>query len=519
MKHCRFCPEEFKIPALRMLDESRHGLLPSSRVDYHLSQLDSRLPCHRHLRLIAGAAGLTTNHTNTDLSTRLQSMSDQGHFAFLQAHRTSLVICAAHRRIDHLPPLCKYRLNPLPDLDWNFGIVLDHYAEPNARQLWSDSGTLAIPNVVPHLRELCASIDAEFQLYRHHYQTPPAQKGWVRNMFYSLTQQIIRCDPLVYALNVALRPDQNHRLVSHPYITKDADPATCKNAGFLHVDANYAQLVGGGPGCDRLTCGISLDDEDERNCTVVVPGTHLRSAEILSHLRAAGLENKTPALTTDFEKCWSRLLARTFGSPVPVPLKRYGMRISHVGVIHGSTPNVTIRRRLILPWFMGFGPDYANSDVANTATWCELAQQHRECIPPPREPSGQTPRSPLPPILPWSVHLHPSHALGRAILGQVKFEDPMVVHEMNQLFHPDKRISQRYLSQVRAQAVKDFEQAWQVVQALEYGAAGPANTYMPYRTLDSSPSLPPREEPQDQDMDYPCHPASDTEDSPMSSPV
>jgi hypothetical protein len=40
-------------------------------------------------------------------------------------------------------------------------------------------------------------------------------------MFYSANQQLVRQDPVYYALNVAARPDLNWRLVSYPYYTKD----------------------------------------------------------------------------------------------------------------------------------------------------------------------------------------------------------------------------------------------------------------------------------------------------------
>lgn len=44
--------------------------------------------------------------------------------------------------------------------------------------------------------------------------------GWLRNMYYSLGQQVMRQDPKYFAIYCALRPDQNTNLVSYPYYAK-----------------------------------------------------------------------------------------------------------------------------------------------------------------------------------------------------------------------------------------------------------------------------------------------------------
>jgi hypothetical protein len=97
-------------------------------------------------------------------------------------------------------------------------------------------------------------------------------------MFYSLIQQVIHMDPLVYGINVALRGDRNHRLVSCAYGTKYVASAkdqllTGDLTGFLHMDANIVALVEHGINKNMLTCRISLDNEAEDNCTILVLGT------------------------------------------------------------------------------------------------------------------------------------------------------------------------------------------------------------------------------------------------------
>lgn len=139
-------------------------------------------------------------------------------------------------------------------------------------------------------------------------------------MFYSLTQQIIRTNPVVYGINVALRKDNGHRLVASGYVTKyahgQAGIVTGDGAGFLHMNADLVALVEHGKNENMLTCGVSLndEDEDEDNYTIVIHGSHRHSAAILATLQEHGAANATAVTTTDFNKSWRRLLQPHFGA-------------------------------------------------------------------------------------------------------------------------------------------------------------------------------------------------------------
>src|ERR1700729_533419 len=52
---------------------------------------------------------------------------------------------------------------------------------------------------------ISAKIGKEFDMYEHHFQphTTKPKMGFLRNMFFSLTQQLVRQDPVWYALNAA----------------------------------------------------------------------------------------------------------------------------------------------------------------------------------------------------------------------------------------------------------------------------------------------------------------------------
>ena len=60
----------------------------------------------------------------------------------------------------------------------------------------------------------------EFEMYYAHLRliNKRPNYGWLRNMYYSLGQQVMRQDPKYFAIYYALRPDQNTNLVSYPYL-------------------------------------------------------------------------------------------------------------------------------------------------------------------------------------------------------------------------------------------------------------------------------------------------------------
>jgi hypothetical protein len=68
----------------------------------------------------------------------------------------------------------------------------------------------------PDLREM---IDTEFAIYYYHRRTPEGtpRLGWRRNMYHGLTQQLVRQDPVWYALTAAARSDKLTTLISYPY--------------------------------------------------------------------------------------------------------------------------------------------------------------------------------------------------------------------------------------------------------------------------------------------------------------
>src|SRR5436305_11256340 len=81
-------------------------------------------------------------------------------------------------------------------------------------------------------------------------------------------------DQVYYALYCALRPDQQWRLtqISYPYYTKYALPGA--STGFKHIDKRVEDLLEQPRQRNMIQGTVSLDNEDQSNCTILVLGFH-----------------------------------------------------------------------------------------------------------------------------------------------------------------------------------------------------------------------------------------------------
>ena len=91
-------------------------------------------------------------------------------------------------------------------------------------------------------------------------------------MFHSISQQLMRQDPAYYTLYATLRPDKQWRLVSYPYYAKFAVEGD--STYFRHIDVNIPDLLAHARGSSQIQGTVSLDNETEDNCTVLLPGMH-----------------------------------------------------------------------------------------------------------------------------------------------------------------------------------------------------------------------------------------------------
>ncbi|KAI9777789.1 MAG: hypothetical protein M1839_008584 [Geoglossum umbratile] len=434
--------------------------------------------CRTHLRGLAPVtAGLQNNISNSKLQERLQLVwTNQQRLDWLRRRnpRWFLKKCRPQSEADCL---IVYRYPPLqaPIFQLDEVRVFERFAGPGTWSVWERDGTIIIPGLFSFLAQLTPEIDIEFDLYRHHHRSLPGRSrlGWLRNMFYSITQQTVRQDPIWYAISAAARPDKNWRLVTYPYITKDTDPG--ENTGFLHLDLNTTQYVKDGSGGNLLSSSIAIDDEQPDGCTIVVPGFHHQIHEW--HKRLIDRGEDTAGFTTNCSAAYRAQDRRDWGEPVPMPCPALGLRLTRPEIIHGSTPHSYRRRRSLFAWHTGIDNTHTELDLKGTLSWNNLATCHRDLEAPSREPSGQAPRYGLPGFrFPGSIIVGSSSAIGDALVGRRKWTDPQVLQERDILLGDNNEDAHSYVSRVRAEMVKCFKVAFEKLEVIETEAFG-GNSY------------------------------------------
>jgi len=259
----------------------------------------------------------------------------------------------------------RFPSNIKPEFTFNAFAIMERFAGHNAAQKWDRDGNLLIPNLLNYIREdrrLYEMIGQEFDMYEHHFQphTSKPKMGFLRNMFYSLTQQLVRQDPAWYALNAACRPSHNWRLISYPYVAKKVVPG--ERMGFAHTDVNIAKWVEYGHGANQLTSSVSLDQEKPTDCTEIVPGFHHHA--IAWYNRLVNHRTKPTGTTTNAVKLYLPEDEQSFGSFQPQVCGPGDVRITRPEIIHGSTPNATISRRVIYPWFTAIQEDHSTLEIS-----------------------------------------------------------------------------------------------------------------------------------------------------------
>ena len=145
-------------------------------------------------------------------------------------------------------------------------------------QWWYDGKEYRYDGLIDNLkgRTVYDVIDAEFSMYYAHLRmiNNKPNYGWLRNMYYSLGQQVMRQDPLYYLIYCSLRPDRNVNLVAYPYYAKFTHEGD--KTFFRHIDVNVKDLAHSGKGANMIQGTVSIDNETSDDCTMILLGMYKR---------------------------------------------------------------------------------------------------------------------------------------------------------------------------------------------------------------------------------------------------
>jgi len=474
-KRCQ-CPTEFKNLVKQLLNDSNHNI---ERFQLFVAGMNMGIHkmCRSDLRnFVKHSISLLTNITSEEIISRARLAFE--HRASLDQFRNINYAWFARsaREIAPAELLEPFRFpsNIKPEFTFNAFAIMERFAGHNAALRWDRDGNLLIPNLLNYIREdrrLYEMIGQEFDMYEHHFQphTSKPKMGFLRNMFYSITQQLVRQDPAWYALNAACRPSHDWRLISYPYVAKKVVPG--ERTGFAHTDVNIATWVEYGHGANQLTSSVSLDQEKPTDCTEIVPGFHHNA--IAWYNRLVNRRTKPTGTTTNAVKLYLPEDEQSFGSFQPQVCGPGDVRITRPEIIHGSTSNATISRRVIYPWFTAIQEDHSTLEISGQLSWAEVAACHRDMLAPRSGVGGDTVSFSCPVYrFAAGIHMPSSSALSDALIGRRSWEDPEVLLERDILLGDNAQASHDYVRRTRKELIKNFKTSFQKMVTIEKSAFG-----------------------------------------------
>ncbi len=465
-----------QIPIKAVEDEA------AMRIMLHAVKIGIRNFCKPHLRRIAGYCGGLYNNKDSHSGILAKRVK------FLTQHKDNLLrVKEAHpdwfRRNAAVAalqpnPLGPFRYAPRPTTQFRFNAqqVFNRFAgDMQAWATFQHDGTINLDGFFSYLvddPEVFAIVEEEFNMYKYHLRTEldgQDNRGWMRHMFYSLPQQVIRQDPGYWAMTAAARPDTNYWLISYPYYVKDTSEG--ENTGFAHFDINVDEFVKSGRGLNLVQGSVSVDDETADNCTLLVLGFHHSIHDWWGRVTARG--KATSGHTTNAKNIYLPEDRQSFGPLVPVPCKRGAVRITRPDIMHGSTSKANSRRRTLFAWFCGIRSDHETLDLEESETWSQVSACHQSFMAPRKSTSGEGFRYGRPAIpFPATTRMASTSPIGDALVGSRRWTDPQVTRMVETLLGPDDTAALALLQSVRNSLSEAIKSAWPFVREAEIKAFG-----------------------------------------------
>ena len=396
----------------------------------------------------------------------------------------------------------RFQPTEMPSIIFDNKVMLERFMGCDAAQEWEEHGTAVVKGAMKWLftdPEVVELINHEIHMYMHHRRMVNGQKslGWLRSAYFSQIQQIARQDPGYYALMAIT--SGNLWQISFPYYLKATLPGD--GIAFQHIDLNVKRFIECGRGSSRIQTSLTLTQEDEENCTFVVPGFHRKLRQWWTDVliredsgvinRAASDHNGNCLKTNDLYRVEDK---EKYGNFVPAVCGPGDIRVSRPEIIHGSTSGKDGKsggmRWVVNPWFVGIQSDHETTDIPESGSWSTIASYHRGLEAPKTTPSGQSNSHGYPlKRFPASIPLrHISH-ISDALVGLIRWDDPMVRKELAVLLGPNDSASRKLVKKCRKRMIKAYKANMVIIRELEIELYG-ENSY--YRLIESGRYRAPR---------------------------
>jgi hypothetical protein len=438
------------------------------------AMVEFRHTCYAHAKAMGGHMGLMVKSLKAEqLQERLQYIHENRlDIGRLKTSKETFLWF----RMKNRPPRASDALGPYKFMHTEVPSEFDYDQEQllasidgKAMQVWKEEGSVNVDIFAWWFNtEIGELLLQEFDMYRHHLReiNGKSNYGWLRDMFYSVAQQLMRQDPVYYALYAALRPDKQWRLVSYPYYAKYAVQGD--NTYFRHIDLNVPELIANDRGQNMIQGSVSLDDEDKTNCTVILPGMQHKLKEWWPRVVARG-QGTDGFVHRISDQVFSKKDAEDLGIDWKrVPCRRGEVRVTLPQLPHGADGPSTGVRRTMLPWFVGLQDDLETLEVVEGGTWDMLSRSHRDMTAPEATPSGLANRyGAIPYRFPASVELSGLGALSDALVCRRRWDSALVIRDRDIMLGRDREAAREYVDKWRERAVEAVVEGFREVKEEE----------------------------------------------------
>ena len=300
----------------------------------------------------------------------------------------------------------------------------------------------------------------EFDCYLWHQRrvNDKDNLGWLRNCWYSLAQDVVRQDPFYYFLYVILREDNAYKLISYPYYCKYTQPSD--KTSFRHIDINIPKLLAEQRGKYQIQGSLSLDDESDSDCTIVVKGFH--KDEIIRTWYNRWQDKISNGYVHNMRKVYNKQDEADFGPFEPVPCKAGQVRITQPHLPHGARGPAQAARRTILPWYVRVQDDNSTLEIVEAGTWEELSIAHISKTLPPATPSGYGVQYGKPPYrFPGSGTFISQSPISQALVGRRRWNDYELLDQVDVMLRPKENKLNGIRQSFRKEAREQIPKLWQ----------------------------------------------------------
>ena len=175
---------------------------------------------------------------------------------------------------------------------------------------------------------------------------------------------------------------------------------------------------------------VSLDNERDDDCTVILPGMHKHLKEWARMLNERGLSTDSFVHRIQ-DKMFTADDAQHFNTQwTSQPCRAGQVRVTLPHIPHGAQGPAKGIRRTMLPWYCGLQKDLETLEVVESGTWSDLAAAYRDLVAARLSPSGLANRyGAIPFAFPVAVERAGLGAVSDALVCRRRHDKPAVVGE------------------------------------------------------------------------------------------